>query len=386
MSTQQINIRIDLDLAAALDRVAREESLDRATAIRRLLERSVKTWELEHAVLGIQRGDVSLGRGAEEAGLSTWDLVDAVRVAGVAHPLTGDEARARLDRLAGPAVEGASTLPDRAPREGGVVLVGINPAPASVSAGHYYQGRLGRRLWRRLEGLGLLRDPEPGSEDDGFVSAGNGLTDLVKRPTAAADLLSSAELEAGADSLREKIREWRPGLVLFAFRAPAEALLGTNVAPGRCGEVEGAPRCCGSAGTGCGASPVRETCSACRGALAECRSSTDPRAREVQEAQSAGPRSSSNWPGSGGSPGCVGGSSNCSAWPRRLGRSARPARRDGRGASGRVARPRTVYGTTTSLVPGPSAWRRHACATASSGTRSTSSRISPAIACPTSRR
>ena len=32
MSTQQINIRIDVDLAAALDRVAREESLDRATA------------------------------------------------------------------------------------------------------------------------------------------------------------------------------------------------------------------------------------------------------------------------------------------------------------------------------------------------------------------
>ena len=29
MSTQQINIRVDTDLAAALDRVAREESLDR---------------------------------------------------------------------------------------------------------------------------------------------------------------------------------------------------------------------------------------------------------------------------------------------------------------------------------------------------------------------
>lgn len=238
MSTQQINIRIDTDLAAALDRVAREESLDRATAIRRLLERSIKTWELEHAVLGVQRGDLSLGRAAEESGLSMWELLDTIRVAGAAHPLTGDEARVRLERLSGVPAE---SLPDVPPKPGGVLLVGINPAPVSVSAGHYYQGRLGRRLWRRLEEVGLLRDPAPGSEDEAFAAAGHGLTDLVKRPTPSSDLLSTAELRAGAKSLLEKIRKWQPGLVLFAFRAPAVELLGRDVKPGPCGEVEGVP-------------------------------------------------------------------------------------------------------------------------------------------------
>jgi TDG/mug DNA glycosylase family protein len=237
MSTQQINIRIDVDLAAALDRVAREESLDRATAIRKLLEQSVKTWEIEHAVLGVMRGDLSIGRAAEESGLSAWELLDATRVAGVAHPLTADDARRRLDRLDGITVD---TLPDRSPREGGVLLVGINPAPISVAAGHYYQGRLGRRLWRRLERVGLLHDPEPGAEDEAFVAAGNGLTDLVKRPTASADLLSTAELRAGVDALRDKIKRWQPGLVLFAFKAPAAELLG-DVVPGQCGEIEGVP-------------------------------------------------------------------------------------------------------------------------------------------------
>lgn len=238
MSTQQINIRIDTDLAAALDRVAREESLDRATAIRRLLEQSIKTWELEHAVLGVQRGDLSLGRASEESGLSMWELLDTIRVAGVAHPLTGDEARVRLERLSGGDIE---SLPDIPPRPGGVLLVGINPAPVSVSAGHYYQGRLGRRLWRRLEGLGLLRDPVPGAEDKAFAAEGHGLTDLVKRPTLSSDLLSQAELRAGSESLCERIRAWQPGLVLFAFRAPTVELLGRDVKPGWCGEVEGVP-------------------------------------------------------------------------------------------------------------------------------------------------
>lgn len=238
MRTQQINIRIDTDLAAALDRVAREESLDRATAIRRLLERSIRGWELEHAVLGVQRGDLSLGRAAEESGLSMWELLDATRVAGVAHPLTGEEARERLEQLTGAA---PATLPDIAPQPGGVLLVGINPAPVSVAAGHYYQGRLGRRLWRRLEGVGLLRDALPGSEDEAFAAAGHGLTDLVKRPTPSSDLLSGAELRSGAEVLRQKILEWHPGLVLFAFRAPAVELFGRHVGPGRCGEVEGVP-------------------------------------------------------------------------------------------------------------------------------------------------
>jgi TDG/mug DNA glycosylase family protein len=238
MSTQQINIRIDTDLAAALDRVAREESLDRATAIRRLLERSIRGWELEHAVLGVQKGDLSLGRAAEESGLSMWELLDAVRIAGVAHPLTRVEALDRLERLTGTELE---TLPDIPPKPGGVLLVGINPAPASVAAGHYYQGRLGRRLWRRLERLGLLRDAEPGSEDEAFAAAGHGLTDLVKRPTPSSEMLSKAELAQGADALRAKIREWSPSLVLFAFREPAVRLLGRHVTPGMCGEVEGVP-------------------------------------------------------------------------------------------------------------------------------------------------
>jgi TDG/mug DNA glycosylase family protein len=33
------------------------------------------------------------------------------------------------------------------------VCVGINPAPPSVKAGHYYQGRRGQAFWTRLADL-----------------------------------------------------------------------------------------------------------------------------------------------------------------------------------------------------------------------------------------
>jgi TDG/mug DNA glycosylase family protein len=237
MSAEQINIRLKPDLVAALDRVAREESLDRATAIRRLLGDSIRRWELERAVRGYQTGEVSLGRAAEEAGITQWELLEAVEAAGIAHPLTATEAE---DRLAELLAEPESSLPDIPPREGGVLLVGINPAPVSVAAGHYYQGRIGQRLWRRLERIGLLRDAVPGREDEAFARAGHGLTDLVKRPTASSSELSEAELNAGVDTLRRNIRGWRPRLVLFAFKEPARRV-GGPVTPGPGATVEGVP-------------------------------------------------------------------------------------------------------------------------------------------------
>jgi TDG/mug DNA glycosylase family protein len=240
MKTEQINLRLDADIVSALERVARAESTDRATAVRRLLEASLRQWEVDHAIDEYRRGDVSLGRAAEDAGLSQWELQELLRQERVAYPLDLDEVSARLLEL-GVDVEwsGESTLPDIPPQPGGVLLVGINPAPVSVAAGHYYQGRLGRRLWRRLERLGLLVDPVPGQEDEVFAEAGHGLTDLVKRPTRSASEISKEELEAGVQTLKSKIEAWKPGLVLFAFKDPARALLGSSVKPGAGPALEG---------------------------------------------------------------------------------------------------------------------------------------------------
>lgn len=133
------------------------------------------------------------------------------------------------------------SLPDIIPKSSGILLVGINPSPVSVRAGHYYQGRLGKRLWGRLARLGLLSNADFGAEDEAFARAGNGLTDIVKRPTPSAKDLHDQELAQGANILREKIRSWKPGLILFSFREPAIRLIGRHVRPGRCGGIEGVP-------------------------------------------------------------------------------------------------------------------------------------------------
>jgi G:T/U-mismatch repair DNA glycosylase len=63
------------------------------------------------------------------------------------------------------------------------VVVGINPSPVSVKVGHYYQGRYGKVLWKRLQAAGILHDLEPGAEDEGAFQQGFGFADVLREPT-----------------------------------------------------------------------------------------------------------------------------------------------------------------------------------------------------------
>lgn len=85
------------------------------------------------------------------------------------------------------------------------IFVGINPAPPSVAAGHYYQGRLGRRFWDRVRTYNIVRWTHFGSEDDDAVGLGFGFADLVRRPTASAKELRRAELLQGAKDMTRRL-------------------------------------------------------------------------------------------------------------------------------------------------------------------------------------
>lgn len=118
------------------------------------------------------------------------------------------------------------TLEDLLPESPRAVIVGVNPAPASVQAGHYYQGQLGQRLWQRLTRCGLMAIAPGQWEDDAAVNAGYGLTDVVKRPTPSADALLPGEREHGAALLREKLCAVGPAAVIFTFKDAATAMVG----------------------------------------------------------------------------------------------------------------------------------------------------------------
>ena len=106
------------------------------------------------------------------------------------------------------------------------VCVGINPTPASVAAGHYYQGEYGQRFFDRLRRVELLLDGVRGREDDAAFASGVGFTDLVKRPTRGESDLTREERQYGRSILEAKIAAADPDLVIFAFKSAAVTLLG----------------------------------------------------------------------------------------------------------------------------------------------------------------
>jgi TDG/mug DNA glycosylase family protein len=122
------------------------------------------------------------------------------------------------------------------------VCIGINPAPASVRAGHYYQGRLGQQFYERLRRAAVLPRAS-GWEDDLAFEIGIGFTDIVKRATAKASELHPDEYAHGRDLLRAKMHAVEPRLVIFTFKKTAEVLFGpiagNGLIPGR--ELAGAP-------------------------------------------------------------------------------------------------------------------------------------------------
>jgi TDG/mug DNA glycosylase family protein len=129
-------------------------------------------------------------------------------------------------------VEGRAidTLADLPPRRDGLLFVGLNPSPVSVSAGHYHQGRLGRTFWRRLMLAGLLPPATPvETADDALVAAGHGITDLLKLPTGR-DVATDGELTGGVGPLWQKIALWRPAAVVFIYKRAAAISAGRALA------------------------------------------------------------------------------------------------------------------------------------------------------------
>lgn len=100
------------------------------------------------------------------------------------------------------------------------LFVGLNPSPVSVAAGHYYQGRLGQRLWARLEKFQIASSLRPGFEDDDAFSQGYGFTDVVRRPSARAADLTTNECRAGSLDLLHRLEVIgdKP-LIVWVFKA-----------------------------------------------------------------------------------------------------------------------------------------------------------------------
>lgn len=99
-----------------------------------------------------------------------------------------------------------------------LLLVGINPGLWTAAAQAHF-ARPGNRFYPALYEAGLTKrriDASEGLADEDradLIERGVGITNLVNRATVTAGELSAAELRAGAEALRQRIRTLAPRVV-----------------------------------------------------------------------------------------------------------------------------------------------------------------------------
>ena len=104
------------------------------------------------------------------------------------------------------------TLADSVSADMRLLMVGLNPSPASADSGVPFH-RPGNRFWPAMLQAGLAtidRDPDHLLEHHHI-----GMTDIVKRTTRRADEVSAAEFRSGMDRLAKLVEWLAPEAVCF---------------------------------------------------------------------------------------------------------------------------------------------------------------------------
>jgi double-stranded uracil-DNA glycosylase len=118
----------------------------------------------------------------------------------------------------------ADILPERAPLR--LLFVGKAPSLASVEAGHYFQGRMGKGLWKRLDEAGLLHAPPGSYPDDLLLENGYGVTDICKLPRPFGEEPGEREYVEGWERVSGLIADLRPRILTFVYKGALDKVLG----------------------------------------------------------------------------------------------------------------------------------------------------------------
>jgi double-stranded uracil-DNA glycosylase len=123
----------------------------------------------------------------------------------------------------------ARTLPDTVGPDMLLLVVGLNPSLRSADAGVAFAPR-GNRFWTAALAAGVVsraRDPRHALLVDGV-----GLTDVVKRASARADVLAAHEYRSGMTRLEGMVRWLTPALTCFVGLSGWRAAVDPGAPPG----------------------------------------------------------------------------------------------------------------------------------------------------------
>ena len=93
-----------------------------------------------------------------------------------------------------------------------VLFCGINPGLYTAAVGHHF-ARPGNRFWPALYAAGFTDRLLSPFDERELLKRGYGITNVVSRTTASADMLSKEEFIAGGRKLRAKVLRYRPRIL-----------------------------------------------------------------------------------------------------------------------------------------------------------------------------
>jgi TDG/mug DNA glycosylase family protein len=93
-----------------------------------------------------------------------------------------------------------------------VLFCGINPGLYTAAVGHHF-ARPGNRFWPALHAGGFTDRLLSPFDEREVLKSGYGITNVVMRTTASADLLTKDEIVKGGERLRKKVIRYRPKIL-----------------------------------------------------------------------------------------------------------------------------------------------------------------------------
>jgi double-stranded uracil-DNA glycosylase len=121
-------------------------------------------------------------------------------------------------------------IPDHLKEDLHILFVGFNPSIRSAETGHHFANP-NNRFWMILLKSGLTPRKYDSSEDSLLLALGYGLTNIVARPTKAADEITKEEYLIGKIELKRKIEKFKPRFVCFVGKGVYQEYSGRKEVP-----------------------------------------------------------------------------------------------------------------------------------------------------------
>jgi TDG/mug DNA glycosylase family protein len=111
-----------------------------------------------------------------------------------------------------------------------ILFVGFNPSIRSSEVGHHYANP-NNRFWKILFEAGLTPHKYEAAEDAQLLEFGYGFTNIVERPTKAADEIKKEEYKEGRQILKRKIERYKPKVVCYVGKGVYQEYSGRKSTP-----------------------------------------------------------------------------------------------------------------------------------------------------------